>query len=194
VYGIGAKTLKSNDDVINGMGRSMSTLGTYIVLVFFAAQFVAYFNWTNLGLIFAIKGANLIGSLELGRIPLMIALVFISAIINLVVGSASAKWAILAPVFIPMFMLLGYSPEFTQLGYRVGDSVTNVIAPMMSYFAMIVAFIEKYDKKAGIGTIYSHHASIYHYFPASMVDYADYLDSCRNPHWTRGSIVLSVIG
>jgi aminobenzoyl-glutamate transport protein len=153
VYGIGARTLKSNDDVILGMGKSMSTLGTYIVLVFFAAQFVAYFNWTNLGLIFAIKGANLIGSLGFGRIPLMVALVLISAFINLVVGSASAKWAILAPVFIPMFMLLGYSPEFTQLAYRVGDSVTNVIAPMMSYFAMIVAFFEKYDKKAGIGTI-----------------------------------------
>jgi aminobenzoyl-glutamate transport protein len=153
IYGIGARTLKSNDDVILGMGKSMSTLGTYIVLVFFAAQFVAYFNWTNLGLIFAIKGANLIGSLGLGRIPLMVALVLISAFINLVIGSASAKWAILAPVFIPMFMLLGYSPEFTQLAYRVGDSVTNVIAPMMSYFAMIVAFFEKYDKKAGIGTI-----------------------------------------
>lgn len=153
VYGIGARTLKSSTDVILGMGKSMSTLGTYIVLVFFAAQFVAYFNWTNLGLIFAIKGANFIGSLGLGRIPLMVALVLISALINLVVGSASAKWAILAPVFIPMFMLLGYSPEFTQLAYRVGDSVTNVIAPMMSYFAMIVAFFEKYDKKAGIGTI-----------------------------------------
>lgn len=153
VYGIGARTLKSSTDVIMGMGKSMSTLGTYIVLVFFAAQFVAYFNWTNLGLIFAIKGANLIGSIGMGRIPLMIALVLISAIINLVVGSASAKWAILAPVFIPMFMLLGYSPEFTQLAYRVGDSVTNVIAPMMSYFAMIVAFMEKYDKNAGIGTI-----------------------------------------
>lgn len=153
VYGIGAKTLKGSDDVINGMGKSMSTLGTYIVLVFFAAQFVAYFNWTNLGLIFAIKGANLIGSLGLGRIPLMIALVLIAAFINLVIGSASAKWAILAPVFIPMFMILGYSPEFTQLAYRVGDSVTNVIAPMMSYFAMIVAFIERYDKNAGIGTI-----------------------------------------
>lgn len=155
VYGIGAKTLKSNNDVINGMGKSMGTLSTYIVLVFFAAQFVAYFNWTNLGLIFAINGANLIGTLEMGRIPLMVALVLISAFINLVVGSASAKWAILAPVFIPMFMLLGYSPEFTQLAYRVGDSVTNVIAPMMSYFAIIVAFIEKYDKKAGIGTIIS---------------------------------------
>jgi aminobenzoyl-glutamate transport protein len=153
VYGIAAKTLKSNNDVINGMGKSMSTLGTYIVLVFFAAQFVAYFNWTNLGLIFAIQGANFIGSLGFGRIPLMIALVLVSALINLVVGSASAKWAIMAPVFIPMFMLLGYSPEFTQLAYRVGDSVTNVIAPMMSYFAMIVAFMERYDKKAGIGTI-----------------------------------------
>ena len=153
VYGIAAKTLKSNYDVINGMGKSMSTLGTYIVLVFFAAQFVAYFNWTNLGLIFAIQGANFIGSLGFGRIPLMIALVLVSAFINLVVGSASAKWAIMAPVFIPMFMLLGYSPEFTQLAYRVGDSVTNVIAPMMSYFAMIVAFMERYDKKAGIGTI-----------------------------------------
>lgn len=152
-YGIGAKTLKSNYDIINGMGKAMSTLGTYIVLVFFAAQFVAYFNWTNLGLIFAIKGANAITALGLGRISLMIALVLISALINLVLGSASAKWAILAPVFIPMFMLLGYSPEFTQLAYRVGDSVTNVIAPMMSYFAMIVAFIERYDKKAGIGTI-----------------------------------------
>ena len=153
VYGIAAKTLKSNNDVINGMGKSMSTLGTYIVLVFFAAQFVAYFNWTNLGLIFAIQGANFIGALGLGRIPIMIALVLVAAVINLVVGSASAKWAIMAPVFIPMFMLLGYSPEFTQLAYRVGDSVTNVIAPMMSYFAMIVAFMERYDKKAGIGTI-----------------------------------------
>ncbi len=153
VYGIAGKTLKSNYDVINGMGKSMSTLGTYIVLVFFAAQFVAYFNWTNLGLIFAIQGANFIGSLGFGRIPIMIALVLVAAIINLVVGSASAKWAIMAPVFIPMFMLLGYSPEFTQLAYRVGDSVTNVIAPMMSYFAMIVAFMERYDKKAGIGTI-----------------------------------------
>lgn len=152
-YGVGAKTLRSNNDVINGMGKSMAALGTYVVLVFFAAQFVAYFNWTNLGMIFAIQGANAISVLGLGRIPLMIVLVLVSAIINLILGSASAKWAILAPVFIPMFMLLGYSPEFTQLAYRVGDSVTNVIAPMMAYFAMIVAFIERYDKKAGIGTI-----------------------------------------
>jgi aminobenzoyl-glutamate transport protein len=152
-YGVGAGTLKSNTDVINGMGKSMSTLGTYIVLVFFAAQFVAYFNWTNLGLIFAVWGAETLGSVGMGRISLMISLVLISAMINLVIGSASAKWAIMAPVFIPMFMLLGYSPEFTQLAYRIGDSVTNIISPMMSYFALIVAFMEKYDKRAGIGTI-----------------------------------------
>lgn len=152
-YGIGAGTLKTSTDVIDGMGKSMSTLGTYIVLVFFAAQFVAYFNWTNLGLIVAVKGAETISSIGLGRIPLMISLVVVSALINLVIGSASAKWAIMAPVFIPMFMLLGYSPEFTQLAYRIGDSVTNIISPMMSYFALIVAFMEKYDKKAGIGTI-----------------------------------------
>ncbi|MCC5916507.1 MAG: AbgT family transporter [Cryomorphaceae bacterium] len=154
-YGIGAKTIKNDEDVMRGMAKSMETLGSYIVLVFFAAQFVAYFNWTNLGLIFAIKGAALLQSVELGSIPLMLGFVVVAAIINLVMGSASAKWAIMAPVFIPMFMLLGYSPEFTQIAYRVGDSVTNIISPMMSYFALIVAFMQRYDPKAGIGTIVS---------------------------------------
>ena len=154
-YGIGAGTFKSDNDVMKGMSKSMETLGSYIVLVFFAAQFVAYFNWTNLGLIMAIKGAAGLQALNLGPIPLMLAFVLVSALINLVMGSASAKWAIMAPVFIPMFMLLGYSPEFTQMAYRVGDSVTNIISPMMSYFALIVAFIARYDKKAGIGTVIS---------------------------------------
>ena len=154
-YGIGAKTFRNDSDVMKGMSKSMETLGSYIVLVFFAAQFVAYFNWTNLGLIMAIKGAGVLQASGLGPIPLMLAFVLVSAIINLVMGSASAKWAIMAPVFIPMFMLLGYSPEFTQMAYRVGDSVTNIISPMMSYFALIVAFIQRYDKKAGIGTVIS---------------------------------------
>jgi aminobenzoyl-glutamate transport protein len=154
-YGIGAGTFKSDNDVMKGMSKSMETLGSYIVLVFFAAQFVAYFNWTNLGLILAIKGAAALQALQLGPVPLMLAFVVVSALINLVMGSASAKWAIMAPVFIPMFMLLGYSPEFTQMAYRVGDSVTNIISPMMSYFALIVAFIARYDKKAGIGTVIS---------------------------------------
>jgi len=152
-YGLGARTIRSDSDVVGAMGKSMSTLGTYLVLVFFAAQFVAFFNWTNLGLIFAVKGADLLRASGLGTIPLIITFVLISALINLFMGSASAKWAIMAPVFVPMFMLLGYSPEFTQAAYRIGDSVTNIISPMMSYFALIVAFVGRYDPKAGIGTI-----------------------------------------
>ncbi len=154
-YGVGAGTFKNDSDVMKGMGKSMETLGVYIVLVFFAAQFVAYFKWTNLGLIFAIEGAGVLQSSGLGSIPLMIGFIIITAIINMVMGSASAKWTIMAPVFIPMFMLLGYSPELTQVVYRIGDSVTNIISPMMSYFALIVAFMQKYDRKAGIGTIIS---------------------------------------
>lgn len=83
----------------------------------------------------------------------MIAFIILTAFINLFMGSASAKWAIMAPVFVPMFMLLGYTPELTQAAFRVGDSTTNIISPMMSYFALIVAFFEKYDPKAGIGTV-----------------------------------------
>jgi aminobenzoyl-glutamate transport protein len=152
-YGIGAKTLKNDTDVMKGMGKAMETLGIYIVLTFFAAQFVAYFNWTNLGKIFAIEGAVVLEASGLGPIPLIIAFIVLTALINLIMGSASAKWALMAPVFIPMFMLLGYSPELIQTVYRVGDSVTNIISPMMSYFALIVAFMAKYDKNAGIGTI-----------------------------------------
>lgn len=152
-YGIGAKTIRNDNDVIKGMNKSMETLGSYIVLVFFAAQFVAFFNWTNLGMIVAVEGANFLKSSGLGAIPLLISFIIISAFINLFIGSASAKWAIMAPVFIPMFMLLGYSPELVQAAYRVGDSVTNIISPMMSYFALIIAFVTKYDSKAGIGTL-----------------------------------------
>ncbi len=152
-YGLGAGTVRRDTDVLKSMSKSMETMGSYLVLVFFAAQFVALFNWTNLGLIVAVEGAALLEALGLGTVPLMVSFVALSAIINLAMGSASAKWAILAPVFVPMFMLLGYTPEFTQAAYRVGDSVTNVISPMMSYFALIIAFVQKYDAKAGLGTV-----------------------------------------
>ncbi len=154
-YGIGAKTFKNDFDVMKGMSKSMETLGSYIVLVFFAAQFVAYFNWTNLGMVVAVNGAEGLKASGLGPIPLLISFMVIAALINLVMGSASAKWAIMAPVFIPMFMLNGYSPELTQVAYRIGDSVTNIISPMMSYFALIIAFVQQYDKKAGMGTVIS---------------------------------------
>jgi len=152
-YGIGAGTISGSKEVVQGMGKAIETLGVYVVLVFFAAQFVAYFRWSNLGLIFAIEGAQLLRELGLGPIPLMMAFILLTAVINLSMGSASAKWAIMAPVFIPMFMLLGYSPEYVQAAYRVGDSSTNIISPMMSYFALIVAFVEKYEPRAGIGTV-----------------------------------------
>jgi len=154
-YGIGAGTVRSDRDVIKGMSQQMSTLGGYLVLVFFAAQFVAFFNWTNLGLILAVDGAEFLKSAGLHQVPLMLSFVLLSASINLIMGSASAKWALMAPVFVPMFMLLGYPPELTQAAYRVGDSVTNVISPMMSYFALIIAFVQRYVAKAGIGTLVS---------------------------------------
>jgi len=154
-YGIGSRKFKNDNDVIKSMDSSMKSVSTYLVLVFFASQFVSYFNWTNLGLIIAIEGANFISHLGVGLIPLMIIFILLSGFINLFMGSASAKWALMAPIFVPMFMLLGYSPELTQVGFRIGDSVTNVISPMMSFFALIIVYFQKYDEKAGIGTIIS---------------------------------------
>ena len=154
-YGFVTRRYKNDSDVMNGMADSMKTLATYLVLVFFAAQFVAYFKWSNLGLIFAVKGAELLSASGLGLIPLMILFIIFTASVNMLMGSASAKWALLAPIFIPMFMLMGYSPELSQVVFRIGDSVTNIISPMMSFFALIIAFIQKYDKNAGIGTIIS---------------------------------------
>lgn len=153
VYGSVLGKYKNDSDVMKGMSESMKSLSGYLVLVFFAAQFVEYFNWSNVGIILAINGAELIESLNLGLIPLVIFFVIFAGTINLVMGSASAKWALLAPIFIPMFMFLGYTPELTQVVYRVGDSVTNIISPMMSFFALIIVYFQKYDPKAGIGTL-----------------------------------------
>ncbi|WP_423128562.1 AbgT family transporter [Gaoshiqia sp. Z1-71] len=152
-YGFTTGVFKNDTDVMDGMAKSMKTLATYLVLVFFAAQFVAYFKWSNLGIILAVKGAKLLMAANIGLIPLMVLFIILSATINMLMGSASAKWAILAPIFIPMFMIMGYSPELSQVVYRIGDSVTNVVSPMMSFFALIIAFVQKYDSKAGIGTI-----------------------------------------
>ncbi|UCH15087.1 MAG: AbgT family transporter [Bacteroidales bacterium] len=154
-YGITIKKYSNDSDVMKGMADSMKTMATYIVLVFFAAQFVAYFKESNLGIIAAVKGADLLKAASLNIYVLMVLFIIFAATLNMLMGSASAKWAIMAPVFIPVFMLLGYSPELSQVVYRIGDSVTNVISPMMSFFALIIAFFQKYDKKAGIGTVVS---------------------------------------
>ncbi len=153
VYGITIGKYKNDGDVIKGMTESMKALASYLVLVFFAAQFVEYFNWSNLGIILAIKGATFIQSINLGLIPLVIMFVLFAGLINLVMGSASAKWALMAPIFVPMFMFLGYTPELTQVVYRIGDSVTNIISPMMSFFALIIVYFQKYDSKSGLGTL-----------------------------------------
>ncbi len=155
VYGITTGKFKSDSDIVHGMTGSMKSLASFLVLVFFAAQFVAFFKWSKLGLVFAIQGAHFLQAANLGTIPLLVLFIVLSGFINMFMGSASAKWAILGPVFIPMFMLLGYSPELSQAVFRIGDSITNIISPMMSFFALIIVYFEKYDKNSGMGTLIS---------------------------------------
>lgn len=153
VYGYTVGTFKKSGDVIDGMSSSFKSLVSFLVLVFFAAQFVAWFQWSNLGVLLAINGADILQSLNIGLIPLVILFILFSGFVNLFMGSASAKWAIMGPIFIPIFMLLGYSPELSQAVFRVGDSITNIISPMMSFFALIIVYFQKYQKDAGFGTI-----------------------------------------
>jgi aminobenzoyl-glutamate transport protein len=153
VYGKVVGTMKNDRDVINAMSKSMGSLSMYLVLVFFAAQFVAFFNWTNLGTILAINGAELLQTLSMTGPEVFIMFIFMCALINLTLGSSSAQWAATAPIFVPMLMLIGYAPETIQAAYRIGDSVTNLITPMMSYFGLILAVATKYKKDMGIGTL-----------------------------------------
>jgi aminobenzoyl-glutamate transport protein len=155
VFGRIAGTMKNDRDVINAMAHAMSTLGLYIVLVFFAAQFVAFFAWTNLGSITAVLGADVLQATGFTGPAVFIVFILMCCVVNLSLGSASAQWAITAPIFVPMLMLTGYSPEVIQAAYRIGDSTTNVITPMMSYFGLILAFAARYDRNLGIGTLIS---------------------------------------
>lgn len=155
VYGKITKSIKNDKDVAQQMSDTMASMGMFIVLAFTASQFVAFFNESNLGLILGVYGANLLDSIKLQGIPLILLFILIAAFINLFIGSASAKWAMMAPVFVPIMMQAGYSPELTQMAYRIADSATNIITPLMTYFAIIIAFAQKYDKKMGIGTLIS---------------------------------------
>lgn len=153
VYGRVMGTMRSDRDVIDAMANAMSTLGLYIVLVFFAAQFVKFFSWTNLGAVTAVTGATFLENIGMTGPSLFFFFILICAFINLMLGSASAQWAVTAPIFVPMLMIIGYSPEVIQAAYRIGDSSTNIITPMMSYFGLIMAFAAKYVPKAGVGTL-----------------------------------------
>lgn len=154
-YGWVAGTCRTSRQFAGMSGDAMGTMGGYIVLAFAAAQFVAYFSWSNLGLLIAIEGAGALKALGIGHLPLILSFVLLACGINLVIGSASAKWGIMAPVFVPMFMALGLSPEMTQASYRVGDSITNMITPLNPYFPIILSFAMRYDRKLGIGTLVS---------------------------------------
>jgi aminobenzoyl-glutamate transport protein len=153
VYGRIVGTMKTDRDVIDAMAKSISSMGLYIVLVFFAAQFVAFFGWSNLGSILAVSGATLLQDIGLTGPGLFFFFIGMCALVNLSLGSASAQWAIFAPIFVPMLMIVGYSPEVIQAAYRIGDSVTNLITPMMSYFGLILAVAARYKKDLGIGTL-----------------------------------------
>ena len=152
-YGLTTGEFKGDKDVCNAMAKSMGSMGSFLALAFVSAQFINYFNYTQIGTIVALAGANFFREINIGLIPLLVIFVLFSSFMNLFLGSASAKWNILAPVFVPMFMLLGYSPELCQLAYRIGDSCTNVVTPMMTYYAVILVFAQKYDKNAGVGTM-----------------------------------------
>lgn len=155
VYGLITRSIKSDKDVANQMTETMAAMGMFIVLAFTAGQFVAYFAESNIGLVIGVYGAELLEALNLTGIPLIIGFMFVTAVVNLFIGSASAKWAMMAPIFVPIMMQLGYSPELTTMAYRVADSSTNIITPLMTYFAIIIAFAQQYDKNIGIGTLIS---------------------------------------
>ncbi len=155
IYGRFSGTWRHSHKLVEAMEGSMATMAGYLVLMFFAAQFVAYFAWSNLGIILAIHGAELLTQLNAPAPLMLVAFILIAATINLFVGSGGAKWALLAPVFIPMLMLVGIAPEITQVAFRIGDSSTNIITPLMPYFGVVLAFAQQYRKDIGIGTIMS---------------------------------------
>jgi aminobenzoyl-glutamate transport protein len=153
VYGRVVGTMKNDRDIIDAMAGAMRSMGLYIVLVFFAAQFVAYFGYSGLGQILAVYGAEALVAMNLDNPLVFVPFILMCCFVNLMLGSASAQWAVTAPIFVPMLMTIGYSPEVIQAAYRIGDSTTNIITPMMSYFGLILAVATKYKKDLGIGTM-----------------------------------------
>ncbi|MBI0400241.1 AbgT family transporter [Cyclobacterium marinum] len=155
IFGFLSKNYKTSADVIASMSKSMGGMSHYIVMAFFCALFIDSFAQSNIGAMIALKGASFLQSLHLPSQVTVISIVFLSAIVNLLVGSASAKWALISPIFVPMLMQLQISPDLTQAAYRVGDSVSNIITPLNPYFPLVVIYCQKYIKKTGIGTLVS---------------------------------------
>jgi aminobenzoyl-glutamate transport protein len=154
-YGYGAKKFSSLTDVIKAMEKSISGLGSLILLFLVLSQFVAYFNYTNMGTLLALKLAGTLQAAEFPPLPLLIGFIVVVAVIDLLLTGAIAKWAIFAPIFVPLLLKLGVDPEAVLAAYRVGDSPINAITPLNAYFALVVGFAQKYDKNAGVGTVVS---------------------------------------
>lgn len=152
-YGTGTGTVRSDRDVVNMMTDGMRTMAPYIVFAFFAAHFVAMFNWSRMGPIAAIGGADILKEMALPAPLLLVGVLMFSSFLDLFIGSATAKWSALAPVVVPMFMLLGISPEMTTAAYRMGDSFTNIMTPLMAYFPLVLIYCRRWDKRMGVGSL-----------------------------------------
>ncbi|MCC4799920.1 AbgT family transporter [Enterovibrio norvegicus] len=155
VYGRVAGTFKTQGDIIKAMSLTMSTMGSYLVMSFFCAQFLAAFSQSNIGTLLALEGAELLKALNMPGQLTIIGMILLTASVNLLIGSASAKWALIGPILVPMLMALGISPELSQAAYRVGDSVSNIISPLMVFFPLVVVYCQRYVKSTGIGTLAS---------------------------------------
>ncbi|WP_339611247.1 AbgT family transporter [uncultured Planktosalinus sp.] len=155
IYGMMSGTFKTSKDIITSMSKSMTSMSYYIVMAFFCALFIDAFGKSNIGALLALKGAAGLKALALAPEITIVGIVLLTAAVNLFVGSASAKWALIAPIMVPMLMQLGISPDLTQASYRVGDSVSNIVTPLMPYFPLVVVFCQKYVKSTGIGTLVS---------------------------------------
>jgi aminobenzoyl-glutamate transport protein len=152
-YGIATGRVRSDREAARLLAESMSGMGAYIVMAFFAAQFIEYFRWSGLGEMLAIAGGQGLVAAELPRPLLVLGFVAVVAFMNLFIGSMSAKYAFIAPVFVPMFMQVGISPELTQAGYRVGDSITNIVTPLNPYVVIILVALQRWMPRAGLGTL-----------------------------------------
>ena len=155
VHGYVAGTVKSHRDVVKGMTTAMESMAYYLVLAFFCSLFIWMFSQTNIGLLLAIEGAGFLKAMNLPGALTIFGIVILVGCVNLLVGSASAKWALISAVFVPMLMDLGISPDLTQAAYRVGDSSTNIITPLMPFFPLVVVFCQRYVRDTGIGTLVS---------------------------------------
>jgi aminobenzoyl-glutamate transport protein len=152
-YGVGAGTMRTLAEVIAAIEKSIKGLGGTIFLFFVLSQFVAYFTYTNMGTVMALSLSGVLQSANVGALPLLLGFIVVVALIDLLLTGAIAKWAIFAPVFVPLLMKLGVEPEAVLAAYRIGDSPMNMITPLNAYFALVVGFMQKYDRNAGVGTV-----------------------------------------